>query len=109
LLRPDDVFPKTGQDLPRHALSVDRLGQLRSNLARHAARHALEVNVIAVGHVGHCGGGVDVCAVGGYGMDGRYHNLEAMLEHATFHGLVTRSLPVLPPPWPLPLWPHLPA
>jgi hypothetical protein len=75
MLWANNVFPQPSQYLLRHALAVDGLGQLRSNLARHTARHALKINVVAIRHVGHCGRGVDVCAIGSDSIDGRSHHL----------------------------------
>jgi hypothetical protein len=72
----NDIFPQPRQDLLRHALTLDRLGHLGSNLARHATGHALKINVIAIGHVGHGGRSVDVCTVSSDGRDGWNHDLE---------------------------------
>jgi hypothetical protein len=72
----NNVFPQSRQDLLSHAFTLDRLGHLGSNLACHTTGHALEVNVIAIGHVGHGGRSVDVCTVGSDSRDGWHHDLE---------------------------------
>jgi hypothetical protein len=71
----NNILPQRRQYLPRHTLALNRLRHLLSNFTRHATRHALEINMIAIRHVGHGGRSMDMSAVGGYGTDGRNHNL----------------------------------
>lgn len=68
----EDIVEEALPDLPCHTLDLlDRLLQVPCNLRCHT----LEVNVVALCHVRHRRGRVDVRAVGGGSVDGRLHDL----------------------------------
>lgn len=72
MLGPEDVIDKSPPDLFRHTLDLfDRLLQF----VRDLRSHALEVDVIALGHIGHRRWGVNMRAVRSGSVDGRLHDL----------------------------------
>lgn len=72
VLGPEDVIDKSPPDLFRHTLDLfDRLLQF----VRDLRCHALEVDVIALGHIGHRRWGVNMRAVRSGSVDGRLHDL----------------------------------
>jgi hypothetical protein len=76
MLRTHDVLHESSPDLPHHALAGFHW---LSDVVGNGLGHALEVDTVAVGHFGHGGGGVDVCAGCGDSVDLRLHDLQDAL------------------------------